>query len=167
MTASFEDSLRDGPHAVLARMAGDWQGTARTWFEPGKLASEAPIKGSMRVVLGGRFVVHEYEGGMEGADMRGISLHGYNLAAKRWETAAIDSAHHGTSVMLQIGADTPQPSALGHYPAPPGPDWGWRTTLELKSDTELVITHYNIAPSEGPYSEMGEYVGVQIEYRRV
>lgn len=170
MADALEQSKQDGPHALLARMVGKWQGTARTWFEPGKLGDEAPIKGETRLVLGGRFLMHEYEGGMTAGDMRGVAIHGYDLTAQRWETAWVDSAHNGTRIMLSVGesgGDAGKPMVLGSYQAPPGPDWGWRTTLELRGPDQLVITHYNIAPNEGPYKDVGEYTGVEIDYRRV
>lgn len=169
MALELADSKHDGPHARLAPMAGAWEGTARTWFEPDKLAGEAPIKGTLRLVLGGRFLLHEYDGGMANADMQGVAIHGYDLDAGCWETAAADSMHHGTRIMMQRGeaGASGLPSAVGHYPARPGPDWGWRTTLELRAPDHLVITHYNIAPSEGPYKDLGESKGVEIDYRRV
>jgi hypothetical protein len=37
-------------------------------------------------------------------------------------------------------------SALGSYPAPPGPDWGWRIVLGPESEEGLQILMYNIAP---------------------
>lgn len=32
------------------------------------------------------------------------------------------------------------------YPAPPGPDWGWRITLSQRPDQSLVLQMTNIAP---------------------
>lgn len=60
----FEASLSDGVHAQLARMAGQWEGRFRLWFEPGKLADESVQRGSIRVLLGGRVLLHEYTGRM-------------------------------------------------------------------------------------------------------
>ena len=38
-------------------------------------------------------------------------------------------------------------SVLGSYPDPTGgPDWGWRTQVELIDSDHLVITAYNIHP---------------------
>jgi formylmethanofuran dehydrogenase subunit A len=38
-------------------------------------------------------------------------------------------------------------SVLGSYPDPTGgPDWGWRTVVELLDKDHLVITAYNIIP---------------------
>lgn len=158
----FAQSKVDGPHALLAAMVGEWAGVARTWFEPGKLADEAPIKGSTRLILDGMFLLHEYEGGMTGHAMQGLAIHGYSCGEKRWQTAWVDSVHNGTRIMLSQGAidaSTGKPNFLGSYPAPPGPDWGWRTTLELRDIDNLVISHFNITP------DGDESIGVEIDYR--
>jgi hypothetical protein len=160
----FEQSKVDGPHALLASMVGEWSGMAKTWFEPGKLADEAPIKGSTRLIVDGMFLLHEYEGGMTGFPMKGLAVHGYSLGEKRWQTAWVDSAHNGTCIMLSLGAidaSTARPDFLGSYPAPTGPDWGWRTTLELRGKDNLVISHFNITP------DGHEAIGVEIDYKRV
>lgn len=148
MSDKLKQSKHDGPHALLAGMVGKWKGTARTWFEPGKLADESPITGETRLILDGMFLLHEYEGAMQGAPLKGLAIHGYDLGASRWTTAWVDSFHNGTNILLSLGEKGAPPdkaNVLGHYPAPTGPDWSWRTTLEVK-DKQLVITHYNITP---------------------
>ena len=54
----------DGPHALLPRLVGSWEGTARTWFRPGELGDESRVCGTIRTVLGGRFALHEYHAAM-------------------------------------------------------------------------------------------------------
>jgi hypothetical protein len=52
-------------------------------------------------------------------------------------------------------------SVLGKYgDGQGGPDWGWRTEVEVKGKDELVITHYNIPPQEE------EAKAVEIQYKR-
>jgi hypothetical protein len=147
MSDKLAKSKQDGPHALLAGMVGKWKGVARTWFEPGKLADESPIAGETRLILDGMFLLHEYEGAMQGSPLKGLAIHGFDLGASRWTTAWVDSFHNGTNIMLSLGEKgaADKASVLGHYPAPTGPDWGWRTTLEMK-EKKLVITHYNIMP---------------------
>jgi hypothetical protein len=169
MSGKLEQSKIDGAHALLASMVGEWRGVARTWFEPGKLADESPIAGSTRLVLDGMFLLHEYEGTLQGAPMKGIALIGYSLAEQQWQVSWIDSIHNGTRIMHSKGqtpfslskkASDPL-SVMGSYPAGEGPDWGWRTTIELRGRDNLVITHYNITP------DGEESIGVEIDYKRV
>ncbi len=169
MSGKLKQSKIDGPHALLASMVGEWRGVARTWFEPGKLADTSPIAGSTRLALDGMFLLHEYEGALQDAPMKGIALIGYSLAEQQWQVSWIDSVHNGTRIMHSKG-QTPfslakkgsDPlSVIGSYPAGEGPDWGWRTTLELHGRDNLVITHYNITP------DGEESIGVEIDYKRV
>lgn len=149
--SKFELSLENGPHAQLARLAGNWQGTAKTWFEPDKLADESPASGSVTPVLGGRFALYQYKGEMMGKPLEGIAIIGYNLDKGGYQVAWVDSFHMGTGILLS----EPTPGAsdlsvLGSYSIPEMPEpWGWRTEIKLVNDTELVMTAYNIIPGEG------------------
>lgn len=141
-----------GAHHELNRMAGQWEGMTRTWFEPDKLADESPTRGTIRPVLGGRFLLYEYEGTLCGEVMQGVALYGYSIAKGRWEAAWVDNCHNGTMIMFSTGPTGPTDpaphfAATGSYPSgPDSPDWGWRTELTLTDDDHLVITHYNITP---------------------
>ena len=66
MSEKFEASKTTGAHFRLSKLVGEWEGITKTWFEPDKIADESPMRGSVRLVLGGRFIVHEYKGSMGG-----------------------------------------------------------------------------------------------------
>lgn len=51
---------------LLKSLVGSWEGTCRTWFEPGKLADESQVKGTIYPLRGEIFVRHEYEGMIQG-----------------------------------------------------------------------------------------------------
>lgn len=164
MSEKLKQSLKNGAHALLARMAGRWQGTARTWFEPGKLAETSPVRGQIKRVLKGMFAQHSYRGRLMGDPMIGLALIGYSLGEQQWQVAWVDSVHNGTRVMLSVspsGASPLRPNVLGSYPAPQGPDWGWRTTLELRGRDRLLLRHFNVTP------QGQESIGVEFDYRRV
>ena len=147
--AEFEASRAEGGrHHDLARMAGEWEGSYRLWFEPGKLAGESTQRGSIRSVLDGRFLLHEYEGTFGDKPFTGIALYGYHLDEDAWESAWVDSFHNGTAIMFQAAPATdPRFAARGSYgDGQGGPDWGWRTEIAQPGDDELVITMYNITP---------------------
>lgn len=164
------DALRDAPHRRLARMAGEWEGTYRLWFEPDMLAAESSQRGSLRPVLGGRFLVHEYEWEFDGRRYTGVALIGYHIDERRWECAWVDSFHTGSSILFSQtashnaqGAEPPHFTVLGSYgdgQTPPGPRWGWRTEIEQADDDHLTITMTNISP------EGEEAKAVEVEYTR-
>ena len=68
--AKVESSSSKGkpivPKKILKSLLGVWGGNCKTWFEAGKLADESEVKGTIRPVLDGRFIRHEYEGTMNG-----------------------------------------------------------------------------------------------------
>ena len=59
-TSKLEASLESGMHKKLQSLTGNWEGITKTWFEPGVLADESPVKGAIRPLLGSRFVMHAW-----------------------------------------------------------------------------------------------------------
>lgn len=150
--AAFEASLADGGHRRLARLAGEWSGSTRVWFEPdGPPTEPEPQHGSMRVVLGGRYVVHEYTCGNADGETQGIALLGLHLDEGAYEGAWIDSMHTGSNIMYSTSPVDQSPamafSALGSYgDGAGGTRWGWRTVIEQPDDDTLRITMFNVTP---------------------
>jgi hypothetical protein len=161
--SKFETSLESGIHSRLQAMAGSWTGTTKTWFEPETVADESPMTGTIRPVLGGRFLMHEYQGSLSGKPFEGIAIYGFDLGNNAFQSAWVDSFHMSTGIMFSQGGEVGNGfSVLGSYggegiPTP----WGWRTVLELVSPDELIITAYNISP-EGQEDKATETV-----YKRI
>ena len=156
MSEKFETSKETGAHFQLSRLVGEWEGTTKLWFEPGKLADESPVRGSMRLVLDGRFILHEYKGSQGGKPLEGIAFYGFHLGLNKFQSAWIDSFHTGSAIMFSEGNKGENNiSMLGSY-AYVTPEieqyWGWRTTIEMISDDELLIIAYNVTP-EGEEAE--------------
>ncbi|MFZ4618928.1 MAG: DUF1579 domain-containing protein [Bacteroidota bacterium] len=146
---TFESSLNKGPHHLLAQFAGTWRGVTRTFFEPGILADESPWEGTIRPVLNGMFMIHEYSGSITGTPLIGTAILGYNIASGQFECSWVDSFHTGTSMMISKGPSSENTfSVLGSYPAPDGsPPWGWRTVFELSGQDTVIIRMNNITPT--------------------
>jgi len=62
--------------------------------------------------------------------------------------AWIDSWHNGDRLMLCQGSLSVAGalSVKCSYSAPPGPDWGWRITLESPSNDAWRLVMHNITP---------------------
>lgn len=138
-----------GAHHRLARMAGDWEGTTRVWFDPTQPpASEAPQSGRIRRILDGRFLLHDYETSFGDESQQGLVIYGLHLDAQTFESAWADSFHTGTSIMYSTApAICADYTVLGSYgDGQGGPPWGWRTSIEQPDDDTLVITMTNISP---------------------
>jgi hypothetical protein len=141
---SFESST---PHHFLSQLAGNWKGTSKLWLEPGKLADESSVVGTIQLILEGRYALYLYQGSIEGEPQHGMFTFGYNITLEQFEASWVDSFHTGTGIMFCIGAERENGfSVTGSYPDPTGgPDWGWRTELELNGN-RIIITAYNISP---------------------
>jgi hypothetical protein len=165
MSAKFEESKLTGMHSQLAKLVGEWEGTATTWFEPDKIADQSPVKGSIRSILGGRFVLHEYTGSWGGKPLEGLAIFGYHLELKKWQSAWIDSFHNGAAIMFsESGRNEDKLKVLGSYAyVTPQMEqhWGWRTEIDVLNDDEIRLTAYNISP-EGEESKATETM-----YKRV
>ncbi|KAF1724602.1 hypothetical protein CSC78_11730 [Pseudoxanthomonas japonensis] len=160
---AFEASLATGRHRQLAQMVGDWEGRFRLWFSPDALACEAPQRGRIRSVLGGRFLIHEYETRYNDEPVEGVVIYGYHLDEGNWESAWVESFGTGTSIMFSTGSGrAPCADVLGSYgDGQGGPRWGWRTTLDQRDPDTLVITMFNITP------QGEEMRAVETRYTRV
>ena len=136
------------PHRLLAQLAGSWTGISRLWLEPDKLTDESPVVGTIQLILGGRFALYLYQGSIQDEPQHGLFTFGYNTLTDRYEASWVDSWHNNTAIMFCTGNATENGfSVLGSYPDPNGgPDWGWRTEVELVDDDNILITAYNIMP---------------------
>jgi len=146
---NFENSkLAGSPHHFLAQLAGNWRGISKLWLEPDKLADESPVVGTIQLLLEGRFALYLYQGSIEGEPQHGMFTFGYNTTLEQFESSWVDSFHNNTAIMFCTG-DVREKGffVLGSYPDPTGgPDWGWRTEVELADADHLTITAYNINP---------------------
>jgi hypothetical protein len=146
---TFENSRESGsPHHYFAQLVGGWTGTTKLWVEPDVLTDESPVQGSVQLILGGRFALYLYQGSVEGEPQHGMFMFGYNTTLDRYESSWVDSWHNNTAIMFCVGNPIENGfSVLGSYPDPTGgPDWDWRTVVQLLDDDHLLITAYNIHP---------------------
>lgn len=136
------------PHHFLSQLAGGWTGTSKLWIEPDSLTDQSPVLGTITLVLEGRFAIYLYQGSIEGEPQHGMFTFGYNTTTDQYEASWVDSFHNNTAIMFCMGAAIENGFfVLGSYPDPTGgPDWNWRTEVQLIDPDHLTITAYNISP---------------------
>ncbi|WP_182869672.1 DUF1579 family protein [Rhodopirellula sp. JC639] len=128
-------------------LAGSWNGTCRTWFEPDELADESKVVGEFQPVLGGAFLRHTYQGAMQGKPRRGEELICRNGVTQAFQIAWIDSFHMGDAFMFSQGeAIEGGFEVFGHYDvAKDAPRWGGTRFQKVAAD-ELAIVACNVTP---------------------
>ena len=156
-------------HARLARLAGRWTGTAKTYADPSnpEAAEVAPWDGAIEMVLGGRFLRFTYVSRAMGQPIAGELTVAYEKGDRRFRMSWIDSLHTSPAILVSEGKPLSESgaalaiSAFGTYFAGEGqPRWGWRTELDDQTDGALRIRMFNVTP------DGEESIGVDIELTR-
>jgi hypothetical protein len=132
------------PLDPLLACAGDWRGVNRLWMSPDVPADESASNLTVVPMLGGTFLRVDQTWARQGRPEAGSMLLGYDdgAATGHW----VDSFHNGRRVMACTGAASGAGvDVRGNYPAPPGPDWGWRIQV-IARPRELEIVMYNVDP---------------------
>jgi hypothetical protein len=146
----------------LIASAGPWQGRS-TLQDPGRVEPETtPSTLTITPVLDGRFVRMDYTWSYRGTPQSGSLLVGHQKNAGALSVHWVDTWHNSDSVMALSGRSESASflTVGGTYPAPPGPDWGWRIDLLPEQDGRVRIVMHNVSP------EGQAYLAVEADYTR-
>jgi Protein of unknown function (DUF1579) len=89
------------PHALLARLAGSWETTTKTWMEPGTPPGVTKGTAEFSMILGGRFLQQQATGEMMGMPFTGMGLTGYDNFRKEYTMLWVDDS--GTAMYSAEG----------------------------------------------------------------
>lgn len=137
--------------ALHSQLLGDWVGENRLWMNP----AEPPLVSASTLTVAttaqGKFLTLAYTWAFEGKPQDGLMLVGddnkNSIATAGW----VDSFHQSGKVMqCQGSADGAGFAVSGHYAAPPGPDWGWRLSVNASAAGELIFEMHNVPPGGEP-----------------
>jgi hypothetical protein len=147
----------------LLGTAGAWKGTYKLFLSQTDPAIECETNAFVEKLANERFLGIRYDWTYDHKPQEGFILVGADKKAGHVNAQWVDSFHNGHRIMPNLGptvAEDAEVSVLGSYPAPPDPDWGWRTLIEHSVDDELRILMYNIPPGKP------EELAVEAVYRR-
>ncbi len=147
--------------STWAALTGRWRGEYRLWLTPTEPVRISDTEADPILAARGKILEFRYvwaDGGEPQAGALWIEIdEGSGAAAAAW----IDSWHMSDRLMICRGAHQAGGAirVSGRYAAPPGPDWGWRTTLRPEGET-LRLQMDNLSPSGE------EALAVLARYRR-
>ena len=144
---------------LFTPFAGAWTGSNRLWMMPGEEAEESAGTATVSFSGQGKFAELRYTWATEGDPEDGLIL----LRELRGGVQAVwgDSWHTPDGFYLWNGEVLDGIIVVrGSYPAPTGPDWGWRIELDLRLADQLQMRMVNITP------DGQEMLAVQAVYAR-
>jgi len=146
----------------LQKLVGEWEGRNDLYLMPGDPVRESDSAASVTLVAKGGFVKIEYTWAYEGDPQEGLLLIGPADDDNGAKIVWVDSFHTGGRIMSSEGTFQDAGSVSVHttYPAPSGPDWGWRTIIEPDDGSSFKILMYNVMP------EGEEMLAVEAAYSR-
>lgn len=88
MMQAYQQAGTPGPeHAALAKMAGEYDLSIRSWHTPGAPPTVDTGTATRSMILGGRVMTEEVQSQMHGQPFTGHGMHGYdNVSGKHWAT---------------------------------------------------------------------------------
>lgn len=133
---------------LFESMTGWWEGTSSLSL-PWERKEPYDSPSSLHVEQGpkGAYAHVEYRWSHEGVQHHGVLIIAGDRKAGTISAGWVDSWHQSPSVLNLTGKWTGEDSfsALGHYSAGEGPDWGWRIDLKMNGD-KLHLEMTNIHP---------------------
>lgn len=149
------------PHP-LQELTGEWTATYRLQETASATAQESASTASITPVAVSRFIRIDYTWAYRSKPQEGSILIGCNARDNSAYAVWIDSWHMSDEFMICRGVITAAGAldVRGSYPAPPGPDWGWRTVIEPLDRSSFRMTMWNIAP------DGREELAVEADYSR-
>ena len=132
----------------LAACAACWRGSNRLHDPRTGRPDDTESTLVLGTLLDGKFIRLDYPCSYQGTAQEGSILIGYQPERGKATAHWIDSWHMSDRVMACEGAveDDESIAVRGSYPAPPGPDWGWRIVLRPADGSGLQIVMYNVTP---------------------
>jgi len=131
------------PHKLLASLAGSWTGKVKSWCEPSESPMESTGNSEQKMILGGRFLQHEFSGEMMGNPFTGIGFAGYDNHTKKYVSTWMDSM--GTAILVFEGsasADGKTITQEARYDDPIKGPMKWRSVTRIVDDNTHVFEMY-------------------------
>jgi hypothetical protein len=154
---------KPGPsHRLLELFVGSWDAKLSFRSAPGGTAEVSRGQSTISWILGERFIKEEFDGEALGERFRGMSITGYDNAARRFSNVWIDSLN--TALSTSYGKYIPEENRFDFvgevYDPLRGGMKSTRSTMRIVSTNRYEFVMYDTAPNGL------EYPALEIEYSR-
>lgn len=148
--------------ARLTDFAGEWTGTTTLYLMPDDPGDTSQTRAVIAPAAGGTFLTIAYTWSRQGKPHDGVLLVRNAAEVTDDDMVWVDSFHTERKFLYFSGRSGAAKSVVGYttYPAPSGPDWGWRITVSAPSPDVLRILMHNITP------DGQEAIAVDSRYQR-
>ena len=142
-------------------LLGNWSGTKQVWPFPGADEIRSDSTAHVSPIAQGQFIALSYTWEVEGQPQDGMIVFPSQSGETTTKSVWLDSWHTKNDMMhCEAALEKGIVSLKGSYPAPEGPDWGWRIEIDVDPAPSLAIHMFNITP------EGQEALAVLIQYER-
>lgn len=135
-------------HAMLAKSAGHWNTTVKSWHDPNGEPMVSTGTEESEMIFGGRYLTSHFKGSMMGQPYEGMGTTGYDNGKKKYVGTWFDSM--GTGIMSYEGDYDAQKKELvchGSYIDPVmGTETKARLVTRFLSDDQHVFEFWGPAP---------------------
>ena len=146
----------------LEILEGKWEGTNQLWLDPEGPVRESASEAEIETIAHGQFAEIRYSWAYEGQEQEGRLILGQDREREIVTAVWFDTWHMIDQFMVCEGA-VDQGGVVrvrGSYVAPPGPDWGWKISIERQDADAFCLLMHNISP------EGEEGLAVKVNYKR-
>jgi hypothetical protein len=149
-------AIPGAPHKVLASLAGSWTTRTKGWMNPDEPPMESTGVCEQKMLLGGRYLLQEYNSEMMGSPFTGYNLVGYDNHTGKYASIWIDSMSTGLYYFEGTGsADGRTITQECSYDDPVRGPMLWRSVTTIVDDNTMEYTMYT-TPKGGKEEKMME-----------
>ena len=144
-------------------LRGRWKGTYSLWLNPYEEVRLSDTVIDIDTITPKNFLHMRYTWLYEEKKQEGLLIINFDENKKKIIASWIDTWHNDKGIMNCEGAIS-LPNQMwfkGSYLVPEGPNWEWKTKIEILSESKFLLKMYNILPIGQ------EHLAVQVEYAKL
>ncbi|MBL7738334.1 MAG: DUF1579 domain-containing protein [Chitinophagaceae bacterium] len=149
-----------GPmHEMLASWSGTWNGESTIWEYEGATPQKSTGTAVSNMIMGGKYQSSTHSGNMMGMPFEGMSIMGYDNAAKQFTSTWVDNWSTGIMAMAgQWDAASKTLTMTGKMPDinRPGKECSYKEVFKVIDDNNQVMEMYGPDPKTGKEFKMME-----------